>query len=198
MTDETRIRLVTPDDAEAIAAIYAHYVLHTPISFEVSPPSADDIRARIAHTTERFPYLVYELDGRVAGYAYAGRHHERAAYDWSCEVSIYIEDGQHRRGIGRALYGALLDLLRRLGYYNALAGITLPNDASVGLHTAMGFKPAGVNRNVGLKDGRWWDVAYMEMALQEGYPDSVSPPRAIGQLDAAEISAILSGRAAAL
>ena len=191
MTAETRIRLVTPDDAEAIAAIYAHYVLHTPISFEVAPPSPEDVRDRIQRISERFPYLVCELDGCITGYAYAGRHHERAAYDWSCEVSIYIDSRMHRRCLGRALYGSLLDLLRRLGYYNALAGITLPNDASIGLHTAMGFRPAGVNRNVGFKDGRWWDVAYMEMALQDGYPGSVAPPTAIGDLDAAEVSAIL-------
>ncbi len=185
------IRLATPADAEAIATIYAHYVEHTPISFEVAPPSADDIRRRIEQITLRYPYLVYETEGHVAGYAYASRHHERAAYDWSCEVSVYVEDGLHRRGIGRALYAALLALLRRLGYYNALAGITVPNDGSLGLHTAMGFRPAGLNRNVGYKDGRWWDVAYMEAPLQEAYPESVTPPLSIRELGADEIAGII-------
>ena len=187
----SRIRLATPNDADAIAWIYAYYVANTPISFEVTPPPGAEMRTRIERTLQRFPYLVYEVDGRVVGYAYAGRHHERAAYDWSCEVSVYVESGMHRRGIGRALYAALLALLRRLGYYTVLAGITLPNDASVGLHTAMGFRHAGLNRNVGYKDGRWWDVAYVEMPLQEGYPAVVELPLEIGDLEAAEVEAII-------
>ena len=191
MTSPALIRLATPADAEAVASIYAFYVANTPISFEIAPPTEAELRTRIERISERFPYLVYERDGRVEGYAYAGRHHERAAYDWTCEVSVYVQHGLHRRGIGRALYGALFDLLRRLGYYNALAGITVPNDASVGLHTAMGFKPAGVNRNVGFKDGRWWDVAYLETALQGEYPTSVQPPLSIRDLKPDEIEAIL-------
>ena len=187
-----RIRLATPDDAEAVASIYAYYVANTPISFEVTPPSVDEVRERIEHTLRRFPYLVSETEDSVVGYAYAGRHHERAAYDWSCEVSVYVANGMHRRGIGRALYAALLALLRRLGYYNALAGITVPNDGSVGLHTAMGFRPAGLNRNVGYKDGRWWDVAYVEASLQQTYPEKVEPPMSIRALDAAEMEAIIS------
>src|SRR5688572_22880246 len=190
VSPQPRVRLATPADAEAIAAIYAYYVANTPISFEVAPPSVEEMRGRVERTLQRFPYLVYEIDARVVGYAYAGRHHERAAYDWSCEVSVYVESGMHRRGIGRALYAALLALLRRLGYYTVLAGITLPNDASVGLHTAMGFRHAGLNRNVGYKDGRWWDVAYVEMGLQEAYPEVVEPPLGIGDLKASEIDTI--------
>ena len=186
-----RIRLATPDDSEAIASIYAYYVANTPISFEVTPPSVDEMRVRIERILQRFPYLVCEMDGRVVGYAYAGRHHERAAYDWSCEVSVYVETGMHRRGIGRALYAALLALLRRLGYYTVLAGITVPNDGSVGLHTAMGFRHAGLNRKVGYKDGLWWDVAYVEMGLQEAYPEVVEPPLAIGDVKAEDIDAII-------
>ena len=98
---------------------------------------------------------------------------------------MYVANGMHRRGIGRALYAALLALLRRLGYYNALAGITVPNDGSIGLHTAMGFRDAGLNRNVGYKDGRWWDVAYVEASLQHTYPEKVEPPLSIRALDAA-------------
>jgi len=187
-----RIRLATPDDAEAVASIYAYYVANTPISFEVTPPSVDEVRERIERTMQRFPYLVSETEDRVVGYAYAGRHHERAAYDWSCEVSVYVANGMHRRGIGRALYAALLSLLRRLGYYNALAGITVPNDGSIGLHIAMGFRDAGLNRNVGYKDGRWWDVAYVEASLQQTYPEKVEPPLSIRALDAAEVEAIIS------
>jgi L-amino acid N-acyltransferase YncA len=186
------IRFVTPDDASAIAAIYAPYVTETPISFETQAPTLAVIRERIARYTSTHPWLVYEDSGRVLGYAYAGRHHERAAYDWSCEVSVYVDRTMHRRGIGRALYTALLEALRRLGYYNALAGITEPNEASIGLHEAVGFRRAGVNRNVGYKDGRWWDVAYMEAALQDGYPAVVeAPPKRMDQLSQAEREALL-------
>ena len=185
------IRFVTLDDAEAIAAIYAPYVTDTPISFETEAPTPEIMRSRIERYTRSHPWLVYELDGCVVGYAYATRHHERAAYDWSCEVSVYVDRSLHRRGVGRALYTALLGALRRLSYYNALAGITEPNPASIGLHEAMGFRRAGVNRNVGYKDGRWWDVAYMEVSLQDAYPNAVQPPKRMDALSDAEKVALL-------
>ena len=97
----------------------------------------------------------------------------------------------HRRGIGRALYTALLRALKRLGYYNALAGITEPNPASIGLHEAVGFRRAGVNRNVGYKDGRWWDVAYLEASLQDDYPDVIQPPKRMDQLSPSELEGLL-------
>jgi phosphinothricin acetyltransferase len=187
-----RIRLATEDDAGAIAAIYAPYVSETPISFEVAPPDAAEIARRIASVLKRYPWLVCDLDGRIAGYAYAGRHHERAAYDWTCEVSIYVDRSMQRRGIGRALYASLFAVLQRLGYYNALAGITVPNDASVGLHAALGFEPAGLNHNVGFKDGRWWDVAYMEKCLQDVYPDGPAPPLNLPALDPDELAVLLA------
>jgi phosphinothricin acetyltransferase len=177
---------VTPEDAEAIAAIYAPYVIGTPISFETAAPTAEVMQERIERYTATHPWLVYVLDGRVAGYAYATRHHERAAYDWSCEVSVYVDQTQHRRGIGRALYAALLQALRRLGYYNALAGVTEPNDASIGLHEAMGFRRAGVNRSVGYKDGRWWDVAYLDLSLQGEYAPPKARPRRMDELSEVE------------
>ena len=185
------IRLVTLDDAEAIAAIYAPFVLETPISFETRAPTPDVMRERIERYAASHPWLVYELDGLVVGYAYSSPHHERAAYDWSCEVSVYVERSMHRRGVGRALYTALLEALRRLGYYNALAGVTEPNDASIGLHEAVGFRRAGVNRNVGYKDGRWWDVAYLEMSLRDGYADPVERPRRMDELSEAEREGLL-------
>lgn len=187
-----RIRLATEDDAGAIAAIYAPYVSETPISFEVAPPDEVEIARRIASVLKRYPWLVCEVGGLIAGYAYAGRHHERAAYDWTCEVSIYVDRSMQRRGIGRALYTSLFAVLRRLGYYNALAGITVPNDASVGLHTAVGFEPAGLNHNVGFKDGRWWDVAYMEKCLQDVYPDGPAPPLSLPALDPDELAVLLA------
>jgi L-amino acid N-acyltransferase YncA len=187
------IRHVTTDDAEAVAAIYAPYVTDTPISFETAAPTPDAIRERIARYAATHPWLVDEVDGRVLGYAYATRHHERAAYDWSCEVSVYVDRSVHRHGIGSALYEALLRALKRLGYYNALAGITEPNPASIGLHEAMGFRRAGVNRNVGYKDGRWWDVAYYEASLQDAYPTTVNTrPRPMDELSPGERDALLA------
>jgi L-amino acid N-acyltransferase YncA len=185
------VRFARLDDAAAIAAIYAPYVRETPISFEIQPPGPDVMLGRMKHSMATHPWLVYEIEGRVAGYAYAARHHERAAYDWSCEVSVYVDRSLHRRGIGRALYAALLRALRRLGYYNALAGVTEPNPASIGLHAAMGFRRSGVNRNVGYKDGRWWDVAYYEASLQDGYDQPAGRPRLMSELSAEEQDRLL-------
>jgi L-amino acid N-acyltransferase YncA len=115
---------------------------------------------------EQYPWLVCEDGGDILGYAYAGRHRERAAYLWSVDTSIYIRQGRERRGIGRALYTSLLTMLRLQGYVNAYAGATLPNPASVGLHEAMGFQLVGVYRQVGFKYGTWHDVAWFERPLQ--------------------------------
>ena len=185
------VRFVRLTDAPAIAGIYAPYVLETPISFETHPPTAAEMRRRIEHYTATHPWLVYEDDARILGYAYATRHHERAAYDWSCEVSVYVDRSTHRRGIGRALYRSLFEALRRLGYYTVLAGVTEPNPASIGLHESMGFRRTGVHRNVGYKDGRWWDVAYLEMSLQDGYRDPGDRPRRMDELSQDEREALL-------
>ncbi len=160
------VRAAVDRDAEGIAAIYAFYVRETAISFEVVPPTAAEMRERMRAITVSFPWLVCAAGDRVVGYAYVGRHHERAAYRWSIDVSVYVDRGAHRRGIGRALYTALLQIARAQGFYNAYAGITLPNASSVGLHEAMGFAPIGVYQAVGYKLGKWHDVGYWELALR--------------------------------
>lgn len=165
------IRLATPDDAPGVADVYAPYCA-TPISFELEPPTHDDIRGRMARVLEAYPWLVALEGDRVVGYAYAGRHSERAAYLWSVNVSVYIDQAHHRRGIGRALYLDLFDRLRRQGFINAHAGVTLPNAGSVGLHASLGFEPVGVYRAVGYKCGRWHDVAWYQLRLQ----DPADPP----------------------
>lgn len=170
-----KIRTAHPDDAPAIAAIYAPVVAGTAISFETEPPDAAEMRARIAKTLGAgLPWLVAEADGVVCGYAYASKHRERAAYQWSVDTTVYVADGRRGQGVGRALYGALLPLLAGLGYCQAFAGIALPNVASVGLHEALGFAPLGVYRNVGFKLGQWRDVGWWQRALRE--PDAA--PRA--------------------
>jgi len=172
---DPRIRPATRADAEAVAAIYAPVVANTTISFELVPPSIDDMRARIASTLQTLPWLVSLDDaGRVDGYVYAGRHRERAAYQWSVDVSAYVREDARGRGVGRRLYGVLFEELRRLGYCQAFAGIALPNAASVALHEGVGFAKIGVYRNVGFKFGRWHDVAWWQKELQ--VPRHPSPP----------------------
>ena len=161
------IRTATPDDGEILAEIYAPYVRDTFISFETECPTAEEMARRITATLTTFPWLVYEQDGDILGYAYAGKHRQRAAYQWSCDVTIYLAPSAQRRGIGRRLYKALFDILVRQGFAAAYAGITLPNEASVGIHEAMGFRPVGVYRGVGFKNGQWCDVGWWHLPLQQ-------------------------------
>ncbi|ABS62889.1 GCN5-related N-acetyltransferase [Parvibaculum lavamentivorans DS-1] len=160
-----RIRAATPDDAAAIAAIYAPYVLDTAISFETVPPDEAQMAARIGKNQPVLPWLVHESGGSVTGYAYAGPHRERAAYRWSVDAAIYLDSGAHRKGIGSALYAVLFAALRLQGYHRAYGGITLPNAASVGLHEAQGFRPIGVYPEVGFKFGAWRDVGWWGLDL---------------------------------
>jgi phosphinothricin acetyltransferase len=165
------LRVASATDAEAVAAIYAPYVLETVVSFEEAPPSADEMTGRIASTLKTYPFLVCEADGRVAGFAYGGPHSLRAAYRWTASVSVYVEQGRRRQGLGRALYVALFEQLRRQGVHALIAGIALPNEQSVGFHESLGFAPQGVYREVGYKFGAWHDVGYWRLGLRQGPPD---------------------------
>ena len=160
-----KIRDATALDAEACAAIYAPYVTGSVITFELVPPTVGEMAERIARSAESHAWLVLEDDGRVVGYAYGTPMKPRAAYRWSCEVSIYLEHGRRRTGGGRALYEALFERLTERGYRIAVAGMTLPNDASVGLHKALGFEPIGTYRNIGWKLDAWHDVAWSQRTL---------------------------------
>lgn len=162
------IRVANPLDAEAVAAIYAPIVAHTWISFEVEPPTAAEMRDRIVNTLQRLPWLVSEdAAGRVNGYVYASKHKERPAYQWSVDVTAYVREDARCQGVGKHLYERLFDELARLGYFQAFAGIALPNAASVALHESVGFKPLGTYRNVGHKLGAWRDVGWWQRALRE-------------------------------
>ncbi len=169
------IRLATERDAEQIAAIYAPNVTDTVISFESEPPGADEMRRRIQLTLERYPWLVCERQGRLLGYAYAGAHGSRAAYRWSVDVSVYVHEDARRMGVGRALYASLFAALELQGFYNAYAGATLPNPASVGLHESVGFQPVGIYRGVGYKMGAWHDVVWWHLSLRERVVDPDPP-----------------------
>jgi phosphinothricin acetyltransferase len=165
--DAPTLRMAQEDDAPAISAIYAPIVRNTCISFELEPPSEAQMRERIGQTLQRLPWLVsVGAQGQVNGYAYASRHRERAAYQWAVDVSAYVHEDARGRGIGAALYGRLLALLAEQGYFQAFAGIALPNAPSVALHEAVGFAPLGVYRNVGFKHGRWHDVGWWQCPLR--------------------------------
>jgi len=168
-----RIRNATEDDGAACAAIYAPYVTDTVITFEYDVPTAADMSARIAAVLRTHAWLVLEDDDRVVGYAYASAAKARAAYQWSCEVTVYLEAGRRRSGCGRALYTALFERLAERGFRQALAAMTLPNVASEGLHRAMGFEPIGVQRRIGWKHDAWHDVAWVQRSIG----DDDGPPR---------------------
>ena len=165
------VRVATVDDAPACAAIYAPYVTDTVISFELDPPGPDEMARRISAALD---WLVIEDDGRVFGYAYAGVFAPRAAYQWATEVSVYLEMGRRRSGAGRALYSQLLPRLAARGFRQAIAGMTLPNDASVGLHRALGFLPVGTYQRIGWKFGAWHDVAWTQLELGDGPPGDLA------------------------
>ena len=161
-----RVRPASAADAEPIARIYGHYVVHTTISFEERPVPASEMAQRIDEVlSASLPWLVAERDGRVVGYAYAGRWKARAAYRHSVESSVYIDPALTGRGIGRQLYGALLPLLRERSIHAVIGGVALPNAASVALHEKMGFAKVAHFREVGYKFGQWVDVGYWQKTL---------------------------------
>jgi L-amino acid N-acyltransferase YncA len=169
------IRPADVEDAAGIAAVYRPYVTDSVASFETVAPDAAEFARRMT-AAPRLPWFVACRDDAVVGYAYAGRHRTRAAYRWSVDCSVYLAAGERGAGTGRALYERLLPELRELGLVTAFAGIALPNPASVGLHTALGFTPVGVYRAAGFKAGRWHDVGWWELPLQEP-PQRPDEPR---------------------
>ncbi len=171
----TVFRLVRPDDAAGMLAIYAPLCESSHVSFEIVAPSEDQMRERIARIGGQYPWLVGEIDGEVAGYAYASQHRERAAYRWAVDVAIYVAPQHRERGLGRALYESLFAILRTQGYYKAYAGIALPNPHSVGLHEAAGFRAVAHFPGVGYKLGRWIEVGWWQLDLQPEAPDPPEP-----------------------
>lgn len=163
----TLIRSAYPADAAAIAAIYNHYVNTTTITFEEAEVSAEVMARRIATViSAKLPWLVLEEQGEVLGYAYASKWKERSAYRFSVESSIYLRPEACGKGHARGLYQHLCSLLRQSGVHLVIGGVALPNDASVGLHEALGFRPVGAFREVGRKFGRWIDVGYWQLRLE--------------------------------
>ena len=163
---KSKIRLATPADADAVLEIYGPFCEDSPITFETEKPELAEIESRIRKIADRFPWLVCENEKEVLGYAYASPHRDRAAYRWSVDVAIYISGKCRGQGYGTALYTALFELLRIQGYFQAYAGITLPNPASLRLHQRLGFELVGVYNRVGYKANAWHDVSWWGLTLQ--------------------------------
>ncbi|MBI3298535.1 MAG: N-acetyltransferase [Elusimicrobia bacterium] len=161
------IRLAVKSDARALAAIYRPIVEKTAVSFAAKPPTPAEMAKQVAELTPRLPWLVFEEDGAVLGYAYAGPHRAREAYRWCVETSVYVAPKAQGKGVGRALYQALLNTLRAQGYVNAYAGIVLPNKASIALHEAVGFRRFCVYEGIGYKLGKWHDVGWWRLRLRK-------------------------------
>lgn len=186
MNDDLSLRIAHDTDAAAIRDIYAPHVKHAAVSFETEVPGVEEMAARIARLRPTHPWLVAAIGDRVAGYAYAGPHRERAAYRWSVEVTAYVHPDFHGRGIGKRLYGALRGVLEKQNYVNAYGIVTLPNAASVALHEACGFRHCATFRHAGYKFGAWHDVGWWQ--LQIAAPSSMpAEPIALAQIDAQSI-----------
>jgi L-amino acid N-acyltransferase YncA len=170
MADSLRIRQATEADAPALLAIYRPFVDDTAVSFEMVAPTVEEFAARIEKSLAGWQWLVAEREDQIVGYAYGSSHRARPAYRWSVEVSAYVHPSQHRQGVGRALYLRLFEELAEMGFCNAYAGTTLPNDGSVALHRSVGFEPIGVFKAVGRKFGKWHDVAWFQRILRDSPP----------------------------
>lgn len=183
------IRLATLEDAPALLAIYAKYI-RTPITFEYDLPSQKEFAQRIGETLPDYPYLVCERQGCPVGYAYAHRQKERAAYQWNAELSVYLDPDNTSRGLGKAMYRALMELLLLQGIRTVYGGVTLPNAKSEGLHQSLGFSWLGTFHHTGYKNGTWHDVAWFEKALAQGGLDP-APFVPFGRLPSERVEAVL-------
>ncbi len=173
MKSDKKIRLVTPLDSAALLEIYAPYVKNTVITFEYEVPTITEFSGRIANITKKYPWLVCETNGRIVGYAYASQFHERSAYDWSVDASVYVHPDYQGKKIGAALYSCLFDLLKLQGFYNVYAIITGANQRSLDFHQSFGFKPAGLYHKVGYKFNQWQDVQWLALTIK----DHSQPPQ---------------------
>lgn len=172
---EITLRMASPADAEKMLAIYAPYVENTSITFEYVPPTVEEFARRVERILPQYPWLVCEADGEVAGYCYASPHHERAAFQWDAELSVYVDSRFQRLGIASQLYHAITALLAAQGYYRLYSLITVPNPVSVGFHQAHGFSTIATYPATGYKLGEWHDMIVMERPLRQLQDEPVPP-----------------------
>lgn len=184
------VRLVTPADAAGLLEIYAPHVLHSACTFETEVPSVAAFRDRILAFGHKFPWIVAEVDGLLAGYVYASTHREREAYRWTCECSVYVHPRFQGKRLAQTLYDVLFRLLALQGLVNVYAGITLPNPASVALHERCGFSPFAVYDNIGYKLGAWHKVGWWKQRLNEYLP-LPAPPLLLSEINPSVVAGLL-------
>lgn len=189
------IRLTRPADAASVLAIYAPYIQNTSFTFETEVPSENEFKERINSYLQQWPWLVCEIDGKIAGYAYGAKHRERVAYQWCAECSVYVHDDFQRAGVAKALYTALIEILKLQGYRNLYAVINLPNEKSVLLHENMGFEFFALYENVGYKLGKWKNVGWWQLQLND-YILEPSAPLRFPETDRKMVDAILQSASA--
>lgn len=185
-----RLRLAVPEDAEEILKIYSYYVENTCASFETKAPGTEEFAERIRSISEVYPYVVCESEGKIIGYAYAHRYAERAAYCYGVEVSVYVHESFHSKGVAKKLYDALFAIMAEQGLYNAYSGITVPNEKSHRFHEKYGFYHVGTIPDAGYKHGKWLDVEWMAMKIRPLDPKP-APMKAITELDPVLVDDIL-------
>ena len=188
------IRVATPADAAAMLQIYAPYIENTSFTFEIDVPSEESFAERIYNYLHTYPWLVCEMEDVIAGYAYGSKHRERIAYQWSVECSAYIHDDFQRTGVGTALYSALIEILKLQQFRNLYAVINLPNERSVAFHEKMGFEHFATYKNVGYKLGKWKNVGWWQLQLNE-YSLEPAPPMKFSQMDMQTVNGILQSTA---
>jgi L-amino acid N-acyltransferase YncA len=176
------IRLATLSDAAQIREIYSPNILDASISFETEVPSTEEMQNRIETILQKYPWIVCEVNGTIAGYVYASKHRDREAYQWSCECSIYMQDNFKGKGIGKELYQLLFHILKLQGFKNVYAGITLPNTGSVSIHEKCGFKHFATYENIGYKFGAWHSVGWWKLQIND-YDLQPPPPLKLSELD---------------
>lgn len=175
--NQVKVRMAELEDAKAVCEIYEPYILETVITFEYDKVPVDVFRERMKKVMEKFPWLVCEIDGEIAGYAYCSPHFERAAFGWDCECSVYLNSNYHRMGIGTALYEILFEIVKKQGFYNIYSLICVPHESSVVLHKKYGFHEIGTFYNTAYKLGKWRDLLVMEKRLKDDFrePKPVIP-----------------------
>lgn len=161
------IRQATLEDAKDILAIYEPYILHSTVTYEYETIPLEEFEQRMVGVMKKHPWLVYEIEGKIVGYAYASDHLERAAFNWDCEVSVYIAKDFHGKGIASKLYFVLLEIVRLQGYYNVYSLIDYPNEGSMALHNKFGFTEVGIYKNTAFKHGDWRHLIVLEKRIRE-------------------------------
>lgn len=193
----TEVRLAKREDAKQIVDIYSPSVLNVATSFETVVPPIEEMERRIENCLQKYPWISCLVDGKIAGYVYASKHREREAYQWSCESSVYIQRDFKGKGIGKALYQLLFEILKRQGFRNVYAGITLPNEASIILHEKSGFRHFANYENIGYKFGNWHTVGWWKLRVNDYDPDP-PPPLKLAELDSKMITILFEKTAQAI